>query len=107
MFFFVVIHLLGAVTAALAFPHTTHGGAKSFSVRQVRNDKYGRKNGPAEYIKAHRKWGAELPGPLSRLVKGAVPAWNQTNDREYLSPVLLGSPPQMTYIDIDTGSADL
>lgn len=36
-----------------------------------------------------------------------TPAINQTHDREYLSPIWIGSPAQPVLMDFDTGSADL
>lgn len=44
---------------------------------------------------------------LTCLVVGDVAAYNQTEDREWLSPVKIGTPGQEVLLDFDTGSSDL
>ncbi len=79
----------------------------SFSVKLIRNDAF-RKNGPAELAWAHAKYGKGLRADdRSRVASGSVDAFNQSYDREYLSPLILGTPGQLCWIDIDTGSGDL
>jgi hypothetical protein len=36
-----------------------------------------------------------------------VSAQTQADDREYLTPIGVGTPPQTIILDLDTGSADL
>lgn len=90
----------------------------TFSVPAKYNARY-RFNPHREWLKISQKYGVPLPDrhqltggmiPVDKSSgpgKGTVPAWNQTNDREYLSPVLVGTPPQLIHLDLDTGSADL
>ncbi len=89
-----------------AVPFNAGRPGASFSLATVRNSQY-KRNGPAEYLRACRKWGVKLPDEYNRISKGSVAAYNQSEDREYLSPIEIGTPPQTTLIDLDTGSADL
>ncbi|EFX06615.1 aspartic proteinase [Grosmannia clavigera kw1407] len=81
----------------------------TFSVDLVRNNAY-KNSGPIEYAKAYAKYGksfAEQMQSKFQLPAGSVAAINQSYDREYLSPVYLGTPGQLCWLDLDTGSADL
>ncbi|KAJ9149975.1 Aspartic proteinase [Pleurostoma richardsiae] len=107
------VALLAASVCAFSSLTNTPGaihGAVSLDV--VRNCNFQR-NGPAAYLKALSKYRAVIPDHLAKFrpdAKGSVgevPAWNQSYDREYLSPIPIGSPPQIVWLDIDTGSADL
>ncbi len=100
--------LLWAVGSALPFgaDESNDAAPSTFSVHGVYNKGYTR-NGPAEYLRACRKWGIALPDHFDRLATGSAAAENQTSDREYLSPVDIGTPGQTILVDIDTGSADL
>ena len=76
-------------------------------VENVRNEGF-RHNGPAELAWAYAKYGKTLGGSANnRVSTGLVNAVNQSYDREYLSPVLIGTPGQVCWLDIDTGSGDL
>lgn len=83
-----------------------HGG--SFAVELVRNGAY-RQNGPAELAWAYAKYGKDMAAinTDNRASNGSVGAFNQSYDREYLSPMYIGTPGQLCWLDIDTGSGDL
>ena len=82
----------------------------SFAVDLVRNDAY-RKNGAAElawaYAKYNKNPAAVHTNTNNRVSSGPIGAYNQSYDREYLSPVYMGTPGQLCWLDIDTGSGDL
>lgn len=81
----------------------------TFSMNLVHNDAYTR-NGPAEYARTYAKYGKSFADHMQtkfQLPSGSVSAINQSYDREYLSPVYLGTPGQLCWLDLDTGSADL
>ncbi|KAK0639142.1 aspartic peptidase domain-containing protein [Cercophora newfieldiana] len=81
-----------------------------YVVKTVRNPNY-KVDGRAEYAKALSKWGVKLPNGLAQHVSskpqvGTVSAETQGGDREYLTPIGIGTPPQTILLDLDTGSAD-
>lgn len=82
----------------------------SFAVDLVRNDAY-RKNGAAElawaYAKYNKNPAAAHTKTNNRVSPGPIGAYNQSYDREYLSPIYMGTPGQLCWLDIDTGSGDL
>ncbi|KAK3343602.1 aspartic peptidase domain-containing protein [Lasiosphaeria hispida] len=84
----------------------------SFTVSAKRNPSYV-PDGRAEYARALAKWGAEVPAELQRYVErvegqsGSVGAMTISGDREYLTSVGIGTPPQTLALDLDTGSSDL
>jgi aspergillopepsin I len=61
---------------------------------------------PREYLRVARKYNVDLPGFESHLDITTVPAVNQSWDKEYLSPIRIGTPGQDVWMDFDTGSAD-
>ena len=61
---------------------------------------------PQEYLHLARKYNVNLPDFESHLGITTVPAVNQSWDKEYLSPVKIGTPGQSLWMDFDTGSAD-
>ncbi|CAK7272059.1 hypothetical protein SEPCBS57363_004939 [Sporothrix epigloea] len=90
-----------------------------FAVDLFPNSAY-RKNGAAELAWAYSKYnknpedfyGGFVSGNARVLSgtaggTGTVNANNQSYDREYLSPIYMGSPGQLCWLDIDTGSGDL
>lgn len=88
----------------------------SFTVEQKPNPNWKGQDGPAAYLKAFYKYNvapphaaaakfAELKGNDSGTVI-ATP-FPVDYDREYVSPVSLGSPSQVLDLDFDTGSSDL
>ena len=40
------------------------------------------------------------------MIGATVAAWNQSYDKEYLTPISVGNPPQAVDVDMDTGSSD-
>ncbi|KAL1862506.1 hypothetical protein VTK73DRAFT_6770 [Phialemonium thermophilum] len=107
----VILLSLCAVRAHPAGPKARRETPTSLTVHAVPNPHY-KVDGPREYLRALSKWGADIPDALLEYTstKGeitSVAAYNQTNDREYLSPVSIGNPPQEVLLDIDTGSSDL
>jgi hypothetical protein len=91
----------------------------AFSVEQVQHSTH-LKNGPADKIKALRKYGKAVPESLLKAAEnrantvvveasansgsvGASPS--DQYDSSYLSPVTIGS--QTFHLDFDTGSSDL
>ncbi|KAH6621542.1 aspartic peptidase domain-containing protein [Chaetomium sp. MPI-SDFR-AT-0129] len=100
---------LSSLTGAVITP--------TLDVKVDRNPSY-KPNGPAAYAQALRKWGAPVPVELEKAlaVMGTPPGNGGTGDiavdsvlqdREYLSRVGVGTPPQWLWLDLDTGSADL
>ncbi|AEO71845.1 uncharacterized protein THITE_13894, partial [Thermothielavioides terrestris NRRL 8126] len=83
-----------------------------------RNPSY-RPNGPAEYARALKKWGAKVPGALhdsllamrdtgtNTSAFGEVGAKSVHDDREYVSSVGFGTPSQWLDVTLDTGSSDV
>jgi hypothetical protein len=47
------------------------------------------------------------PSTLTRALVGVVEATPKNDDREYLSNIEIGSPPQPVALVLDTGSSDL
>jgi hypothetical protein len=43
---------------------------------------------------------------FAAFIVGEAPAWAQEFDIEYLSPVFVGDPGQLVFLNFDTGSAD-
>ncbi|OAA57501.1 aspartic proteinase [Niveomyces insectorum RCEF 264] len=93
--------------ASLLAPRNNGAAASPLSVSLVRNHAYAR-NGPAEYEWARAKYAQFAPGGAAgKVPASSIEALNQSYDREYLSPVYLGTPGQLCYLDLDTGSSDL
>ncbi|KAL2195550.1 aspartic peptidase domain-containing protein [Corynascus similis CBS 632.67] len=89
----------------------------SFSLRQVRNPNFVR-NGPIQLAKIYHKYGVPLPNDIRAAVarirsdtrkrsNGSAETHPEANDVEYLTPVSIGTPPQVLNLDFDTGSSDL
>ncbi|KAK3320538.1 aspartic peptidase domain-containing protein [Cercophora scortea] len=109
------VHAMPSVGRAVAdyveANRARHTGDGIISIDVARNPNYS-PNGLAEYSRALAKWGADAHGPLAGIAanKGQVGALDATpfnGDREYLSPVEFGTPPQRLIMDLDTGSADV
>jgi hypothetical protein len=90
-----------------------------FSVKQVPNPNYV-PNGPLALAKAYNKYYVPIPEELRAAVKhvreGFVKRSNGSvetrpgdhgGDREFLTPVSIGTPGKIFNLDLDTGSADM
>ncbi|KFY27312.1 hypothetical protein V491_00950 [Pseudogymnoascus sp. VKM F-3775] len=107
-------------------------GGSTFKVNQRYNPNYKRtaNSGTVELAKTYKKYNVLFPDQLANAIAGIVgrlqgtgngtTAVNASNvnfgtvetlpeayDREYLSPVQIGTPPQTVNLNFDTGSADL
>ncbi|OIW27596.1 acid protease [Coniochaeta ligniaria NRRL 30616] len=83
----------------------------SFAIGASRNPNVQR-SGPRAKLRALAKYGLPIPDSLAEFASdkgliGDVAAYNQTEDREWLSPVSIGTPGQEVLLDFDTGSSDL
>ncbi|KAH8900885.1 acid protease [Thozetella sp. PMI_491] len=97
-------------TSAVSLPWSSPGRNGVFSVSKASKPNY-KSNGPAEYLRALAKWNMNVPTSLAGFVSnkgevGGIAATNQTDDREYLSSIGIGNPPQECQLDLDTGSSD-
>ncbi|KAK3990729.1 aspartic peptidase domain-containing protein [Cladorrhinum sp. PSN332] len=103
--------LVSFVVLSGASPAHRNLSPRSMSVGLDRNPSY-TPNGPAEYLRALKKWGKDIPDSLSQFTSskgqvGDLDAPSVRNDREYLSRVGFGTPFQYLNVDLDTGSADV
>ncbi|KAI3392739.1 hypothetical protein diail_5253 [Diaporthe ilicicola] len=109
------------LSGALAAPDTEVrddvGG--TFTVQQMKNPNYKGKSGLEAMIDVYKKYGVELTPQLKEAVQlnpslaaahkrqtvQAVPPAGL--DKEYISPVQIGTPAQTLYLNFDSGSSDL
>jgi aspergillopepsin I len=80
----------------------------SFAIGATRNVNVQR-SGPRAKARALAKYGSGEAMAIAseKGLIGDVVAYNQSEDREWLSPVTLGTPGQEVLLDFDTGSSDL
>ncbi|KAL2159397.1 hypothetical protein VTH06DRAFT_2401 [Thermothelomyces fergusii] len=96
----------------------TTRGSGTLSLRQVPNPNFIR-NGPVQLARIYHKYGVPLPHDVREAVarlraditlkrsNGSAETNPEANDVEYLTPVSIGTPPQVLHLDFDTGSSDL
>ncbi|KAK1756505.1 Endothiapepsin [Echria macrotheca] len=100
--------------------------AEGFTIEQVRNPLFNeaeskQPNGLLAMMRAYAKFGAGTPPALQQAMKlnpafrrvskrgnitTTIPAYPERNDFEYLSPIGIGTPPQILNVAIDTGSSN-
>ncbi|KAF7551177.1 hypothetical protein G7Z17_g5196 [Cylindrodendrum hubeiense] len=97
---------------------------KKFKLKQVINNNYHGLGAPMEMARAYAKYNKTPPPAVKQAVEGFVPPSVKASspsgkfgtaqslptkyyDSEYVVPVKLGTPAQLTYLNLDTGSADL
>jgi len=125
--FLTALAALSSVVAALVPPRigvplgAPDGSSPgSFSVSQVRNEHFSGRNGPLALARAYEKYGVDMPSDLrtavvriaselglDRRATGSAAAAPEQYDAEYLTPVSIGTPPQVLNLDFDSGSSDL
>ena len=111
---------LAGAAVATVIPTRIGTPAGSFSVEQVRSEKFAGKYGPLARARAYMKYGAPVPGDvqaaverilsemgLDKRAKGSATTTPEQYDSEYLTPVSIGTPAQVLNLDFDTGSSDL
>lgn len=114
-----VLALFGAGAVAFSPVGNTPG---RISLHQVANPHYNKPPLPVAIAKMYRKYNETIPDGLAYAVKrqtaklpanrlsngtGTALAFPGTYDHEYLTPISIGTPPQVLTLDIDTGSSDL
>ncbi|KAI0438016.1 secreted aspartic proteinase precursor [Xylaria telfairii] len=107
-----------AALAGLASASPVQPITKTFSVSQVANPNF-QPHGPAQRARALVKYGAPISDNLARAVanlgaerlttreQGTSEASPLSWDREYITTVGIGTPPQLFSLSIDSGSSDL
>ncbi|KAI2606300.1 endothiapepsin [Hypoxylon fragiforme] len=106
---------LAGIAAATPTPAPPRTKVGTFSVPQVRNPGF-KPHGPAQLARTYIKYGAKLPDGLARILAdlnifrrdtGSAKATPEQYDIQYLTPVSIGTPPQVLNLDFDSGSSDL
>jgi hypothetical protein len=96
------------LSGSVSLPASSDG---SFTITQQPNPNYNSSglNGVAALQYAYNKFGRKIDVSVLAGVFGTVPTspWPSTYDREYITSVSIGTPPQVLPMDIDTGSSDL
>ncbi|KAJ0124812.1 secreted aspartic proteinase precursor [Diaporthe amygdali] len=82
----------------------------TFTMNTIPNPGFKGRNGTAAYLKALAKYAhlADNDGVNKATSPfGEVVGFSESNDREWLCPIKIGTPGQTLNLDLDTGSADL
>ncbi|KAK7427212.1 hypothetical protein QQZ08_006325 [Neonectria magnoliae] len=105
------------------YPRSNAPG-KKFHIKEVQNEDYHGLGVTVEMARAFGKYQKPPPPPVTKALKARVSPSSKkikTNkkvgsvasypteyyDSQYVVPVQIGTPPQLTYLNLDTGSADL
>lgn len=108
----------GLVSLASANPVPANVHVGSFNVTTYPNPNFVR-HGPTQVYKTYLKYGKQPPAELVATVKkhraslkakrvsGSVVTTSEGDDLEWVTPVSIGTPPQVMNLDFDSGSSDL
>ncbi|KAF7559151.1 hypothetical protein G7046_g5003 [Stylonectria norvegica] len=108
-------------------PELSNACGEKFSLAQIANANFSRLDAPLAMVRAHAKYGSELPTELKKALKvnpdlkaklklalgngastGSVPSYPAPYyDSQYVVPVKIGTPAQTFNLNVDTGSSDL
>ncbi|KUI53414.1 Aspartic protease pep1 [Cytospora mali] len=99
------------VSVACGFPSILpRDSLGSYTLNTQPNPSFKGRNGTAAYLKAMAKYAhlADTDGDNKAAEPwGTLTGFVEADDREWLCPVLIGTPGQLVNLDLDTGSADL
>ncbi|TLD19076.1 hypothetical protein PspLS_09965 [Pyricularia sp. CBS 133598] len=108
---------VAAAALAVAMPVDTKVDAKvgTTTLTQVANPKFVAKSGVHAMARVFRKYNKPLPPTLAAAVAnatvsrrdGSATTRPEADDKEYLTPVKIGTPGTTLQLDFDTGSSDL
>ncbi|ODA76917.1 hypothetical protein RJ55_07433 [Drechmeria coniospora] len=117
----------GAVLPGVAPSNSSATKGETFTLTQVRNQKFRGHDASIAFMKAHLKYAPALPSQLSNAIKvnsqlkakfvaitkssdgqtaSVLAAPSPGVDSEYTIPVQIGTPAQLILLNLDTGSSD-
>ncbi|KAI6632355.1 hypothetical protein MCOR08_005535 [Pyricularia oryzae] len=105
---------VAAAALAVAMPVDTKAGGTT-TLTQVANPNFVAKSGVQAMAQVFRKYNKPLPPNIAAAVAnatvsrrdGSATTRPESNDKEYLTPVKIGTPGTTLNLDFDTGSSDL